>query len=234
MNLSRFAPSPSSDSLISTLRPRAAVRRLHSNITGPMTPFKTAVNAYVASEGTDNSYVVRPRLYNDKRAQSDGSNALLSSIGPSGTTKRPRDEMDCFTDTHKHKRGDGNKSRRREQCRANQARYRDKQRNAQQQLERSVEQLQSELSTLKHRNLDLASRQRTNQSPWNTVAEVFRLLGVCFRSPWRVTCVQEMRNHSEMRQILAILERSFTHDVAMGDLRGIDALMEQLLQFSQY
>ncbi|KAF4149375.1 hypothetical protein GN958_ATG01430 [Phytophthora infestans] len=199
-----------------------------------MTPFKTAVNVYVASEGTDNSYVVRPRLYDDKQAQSDGSNALLSSIGPSGTTKRPRDEMDCFTDTHKHKRGDGNKSRRREQCRANQARYRDKQRNAQQQLERSVEQLQSELSTLKHRNLDLASRQRTNQSPWNTVAEVFRLLGVCFRSPWRVTCVQEMRNHSEMRQILAILERSFTHDVAMGDLRGIDALMEQLLQFSQY
>ncbi|KAF4031035.1 hypothetical protein GN244_ATG17130 [Phytophthora infestans] len=43
-----------------------------------------------------------------------------------------------------------------------------------------------------------------------------------------------MRNHSETRQILAILERAFAHDAAMGELRGVDALMEQLLLFSQY
>ncbi|KAG3117611.1 hypothetical protein PI124_g17039 [Phytophthora idaei] len=43
-----------------------------------------------------------------------------------------------------------------------------------------------------------------------------------------------MKNHAEMRQILAILERSFTHDAAMGELRGVEALIEQLLLFSQY
>ncbi|OWZ17819.1 Bzip transcription factor [Phytophthora megakarya] len=127
------------------------------------------------------------------------------------------------------KRAEAAKIRRREQCRANQARYRDKQRNAQFLLENSVEQLQAELDNLKRRYRDLSSRERSNQSPWSIVAEVFRLLESSFRSPYLV-----MRTHTETRQSLAVLERALAHNVAMGELQGVDALMEQLRLYSQY
>ncbi|KAG2809207.1 hypothetical protein PC129_g22662 [Phytophthora cactorum] len=127
-----------------------------------------------------------------------------------------------------------NTALRRQQCRTNQARYRDRQRNAQMQLEKRVEQLQQEVGSLKRKYRYLASRERSNQSPWSIVAEVFRLLETSFHSPWRVASTQEMKNHAETRQILAILERSFAHDAAMGELRGVKALVEQLLLFSQY
>ncbi|KAF1785165.1 hypothetical protein GQ600_12705 [Phytophthora cactorum] len=106
-----------------------------------------------------------------------------------------------------------NTALRRQQCRTNQARYRDRQRNAQMQLEKRVEQLQQEVGSLKRKYRYLASRERSNQSPWSIVAEVFRLLETSFHSPWR---------------------RSFAHDAAMGELRGVEALVEQLLLFSQY
>ncbi|KAL4086020.1 bZIP transcription factor 1 [Phytophthora ramorum] len=127
---------------------------------------------------------------------------------------------DKLKETHKRKRVDAGKSRRREQCRANQARYRDKQRNAQLQLEKSVELLHAELDALKRRYRDLLSRERSNQSPWSIVAEVFRLLESSFRFPWRTTNAQEMSHHQNTRQILAVLERSFAHDAAMGKLSG--------------
>ncbi|KAG2792864.1 hypothetical protein PC129_g23219 [Phytophthora cactorum] len=65
-----------------------------------------------------------------------------------------------------------NPALRRQQCRTNQARYRDRQRNAQMQLEKRVEQLQQEV---KRKYRDLASREKSNQSPWRVVAEVFSL-----------------------------------------------------------
>ncbi|KAJ8535081.1 hypothetical protein ON010_g13657 [Phytophthora cinnamomi] len=126
-----------------------------------------------------------------------------------------------------------NSAIRRQQCRVNQARYRNKQREAQVQLEKNVEQLHQEVNNLKRRYRDLSSRERSSQSPWSIVAEVFHLLENCFRSPWRMTSTKEMMSHPQTRLILTVLERAFAHDVAMGDLRGVDALMEQLRQYSQ-
>ncbi|KAH7482298.1 bZIP transcription factor 1 [Phytophthora ramorum] len=141
---------------------------------------------------------------------------------------------DKLKEMHKRKRVDAGKSRRREQCRANQARYRDKQRNAQLQLEKSVELLHAELDTLKRRYRDLSSWERSNQSPWSIVAEVFRLLESSFRFPWRTANAQEMSHLQNTRQILAVLERSFAHDAAMGKLSGANALMKQVRCCSQY
>ncbi|ETP23623.1 hypothetical protein, variant [Phytophthora nicotianae CJ01A1] len=237
-----FAPRPLSDSLASLMRPRASTGRYHLDVVGLTTPVEAAVSPYDVS----NSFVARASLHDESRAKGEATNALLSLTAsrPSQlrakATKRALDEMELLTspaklkETNKRKREEDNKFRRREQCRANQARYRDKQRNAQLQLERSVEQLHKELETLKRRYRDLASRERSNQSPWSVVAEVFRLLETSFRSPWRMSSTQEMKNHSETRQILAILERSFAHDAAMGELQGVDTLMEQLLLFSQF
>ncbi|OWY94308.1 Bzip transcription factor [Phytophthora megakarya] len=127
-----------------------------------------------------------------------------------------------------------NTSIRRQQCRTNQARYRDRQRAAQLQLENSVGELQQEVDQLKRQYRDLASRERNNHSPWSIVAEVFHLLESSIRSPWRLANSHEMKNHKDTRQSLATLEKAFASDVAMGNLTGIDELMNQLRQFSQY
>ncbi|CAI5720774.1 unnamed protein product [Peronospora destructor] len=119
-------------------------------------------------------------------------------------------------------------------CRANQARYRDKQKNTELAFEKSVEQLHQELEILKRRYRDVSSHERSNQSPWLIAAEVFRLIETGFRSPWSIASTQEMKNHTSTRQIVVILERAFAHDVAMGELRGIDALMDQLRLYSDY
>ncbi|KAF4137242.1 hypothetical protein GN958_ATG13565 [Phytophthora infestans] len=233
MNCHPFAPRPLSESLTSFVRPRG---RYHAGVVGLTTPFEAAVSPYDTYQRAGKPEVDCPPMRDELRAKGEASNTLLSLTRES--SRKPKITMDQsptrLKETHKRKREDANKSRRREQCRANQARYRDKQRNAQLQLERSVEQLHKELDTLKRRYRDLASLERSNQSPWSIVAEVFRLLETSFRSPWRVASTREMQNHSETRQILAILERAFAHDAAMGELRGVDALMEQLLLFSQY
>ncbi|KAG2519214.1 hypothetical protein BBO99_00008099 [Phytophthora kernoviae] len=141
----------------------------------------------------------------------------MSHIEANGKTKRKRSSVS-----------------RREQCRANQQRYRNKQRNHQLELEQSVEQLHQELDSLKWRRRDLTSRERISHGPWTIVAEVFHLLETSFRSPWRLTNTEEMLKHADIRHSLAFLRESFADDVSMGDLTGADMLMEQLRRYSLY
>ncbi|KAH7470565.1 bZIP transcription factor 1 [Phytophthora ramorum] len=237
MNRYPLAPRQLSDSLVGLVRPRAPTGRHQGDGAGLATPFQAAVSPYTSIK------IEAPRapIHDQYRAAGD---ALLSLTGVEvggPTAEKPhstsRTEMklspDKLKETHKRKRVDAGKSRRREQCRANQARYRDKQRNAQLQLEKSVELLHAELDTLKRRYRDLSSRERSNQSPWSIVAEVFRLLESSFRFPWRTANAQEMSHHQNTRQILAVLERSFAHDAAMGELSGANALMKQVRCYSQ-
>ncbi|KAJ8576136.1 hypothetical protein ON010_g3074 [Phytophthora cinnamomi] len=123
---------------------------------------------------------------------------------------------------------------RREQCRANQARYRNKQLNHKRQLQRDNQLLEEEIQGLKLRKRNIKFERKTNQSPWTIVGEVFRLLEDGFRSPWRLASTEEMMKHADTRQSLAFLEKCFVHNVAMGDLRGINALMDQWRRYSLY
>ncbi|KAL3657510.1 hypothetical protein V7S43_017648 [Phytophthora oleae] len=123
---------------------------------------------------------------------------------------------------------------RRQRIRATQALYRKKKRECQTQLELEVEKLHQVVGDLKRKYRDLSSHERSNQSPWSIVAEVFHLIEISFRSPWRTVNAEEMKAHKETRQILAVLEQSFAHDAAMGSLRGVSLLIEQLRRFSQY
>uniref|UniRef100_H3GCW1 BZIP domain-containing protein n=1 Tax=Phytophthora ramorum TaxID=164328 RepID=H3GCW1_PHYRM len=177
MNRYPLAPRQLSDSLVGLVRPRAPTGRHQGDGAGLATPFQAAVSPYTSIK------IEAPRapIHDQYRAAGD---ALLSLTGVEvggPTAEKPhstsRTEMklspDKLKETHKRKRVDAGKSRRREQCRANQARYRDKQRNAQLQLEKSVELLHAELDTLKRRYRDLSSRERSNQSPWSIVAECF-------------------------------------------------------------
>ncbi|KAK1934134.1 bZIP transcription factor 1 [Phytophthora citrophthora] len=252
MNRYLPAPRPLSDGLVGVVLPRAPTGRLHSDATAATTPYGSEVSPYNVSR-TNRSFLDSCASVRESfRTNGDASDALLSLTGVAGdrpsqlpaggkmapmsraALEKTNPSQDELRESHKRKRADDSKVRRREQCRANQARYRDKQRNAQMQLEKSVAQLHKELETLKRRYRDLSSRERSNQSPWSIIAEVFRLLEISFRSPWRVVGDRETQSHAETRQTLAVLETAFAHDAAMGDLRGVDALMEQLRLYSQH
>jgi len=235
-----LAPSLLGDGLVGIVLPRAPVDR-HRDVVELRAPFQAAVGSYdTAPRPSHEEYretgEASAALLHLTTAAKARATAMRSGGKTPPTSSSVADEMkpspDKLKGINKRKCVDPNKLRRREQCRANQARYRDKQRNAQLQLEHSVQQLHKELETLKGRFRDLSSRKRSNQSPWSIVAEVFRLLESSFCSPWRMARVQEMKNHVETRQILAVLERCFAHDAAMGGLVGVDRLMEQLRLYS--
>ncbi|GMF91606.1 unnamed protein product [Phytophthora fragariaefolia] len=49
-----------------------------------------------------------------------------------------------------------------------------------------------------------------------------------------MTSIDEMRKDSEKQQSLSELEKSFTHDVSMGSVTGMNAVLEQLRCYSLY
>eukprot|EP00644_Phytophthora_capsici_P003205 jgi/Phyca11/5718/fgenesh1_pm.PHYCAscaffold_7_\ len=123
---------------------------------------------------------------------------------------------------------------RREQCRANQARYRNKQLNRKRELQEQNQRLEEEIQGLKLKRRSIRFERRTNESPWTIIGEVFRLLEDGFRSPWRLASTEEMLKHTDTRRSLEFLQKSFAHDVAMGELRGINSLMDQWRRYSLY
>ncbi|KAK1934133.1 bZIP transcription factor 1 [Phytophthora citrophthora] len=123
---------------------------------------------------------------------------------------------------------------RREQCRTNQARYRNKQRNLQLQLETAVKHLRDELTLLKRQRQKILLAEKTDQSPWTIVTEVFRVLENSFKAPWNLEREEDMQNDTEAKRNLAFLHRTFTADAAVGEVRGIDNVIEQWRRISQY
>ncbi|KAG7397009.1 hypothetical protein PHYBOEH_001459 [Phytophthora boehmeriae] len=126
------------------------------------------------------------------------------------------------------------KAIRREQCRANQARYRNKQARIKRQLRHELQRLEEEIHGLRLKKRSIRFERKTNQSPWTIVSETFRLVEDGFRSPWRLANLDEMMKHAETRQALEFLQKSFVHDVGFGGLRGINALMDQWRRYSLY
>eukprot|EP00644_Phytophthora_capsici_P014404 jgi/Phyca11/98976/e_gw1.3.845.1 len=207
-----LAPPPLGDSLVGHVRPRARAGHHDAQV---------AVAVRVAPS---RKRFLRPHYDRFKPA----SNTSPYSVP---TTKLRAEEIHpSVQEKRKIKRVDSSLHRR-EQCRANQARYRARQRNAQDELKKTVDQLHAEVDTLKRRCRDLTSRERSSRSPWIVVAEILQLLESSFRSPWQASPDLEM--DPKARQALATLEKSFQHDAAMGELWGVDALMKQLRLYSQ-
>ncbi|ETP51624.1 hypothetical protein F442_03260 [Phytophthora nicotianae P10297] len=221
-----------SDSIVGRVLPRVHVGRHHARIAGATIPtLPTPIKADATMVSPFVARALGYKLHNIDAATGGAvprpvpsSYNATNTMSPGTTRATGKRKMSAYYSS----------ALRRQQCRANQARYRDRQRNARTQLEKSVEQLQQEVGSLKRKYRDLSSRKRSNQSPWRVVAEVFSLFESSFKSPWRMATAQDIKTEAETRQILAILERSFTHDAAMGNLVGVDALLEQLQYFSQY
>uniref|UniRef100_A0AAV1T517 Bzip transcription factor n=1 Tax=Peronospora matthiolae TaxID=2874970 RepID=A0AAV1T517_9STRA len=240
MNCFPSAPSPLVDNFVGLVHPLAPAGRQYTDVVDTMLPSPYFLTQHTASFSLGS-------LVDEFRAKREASGALLYltgttadrrmqlSIGEktsSASSSVADNSLDQGIKPYDRRRAEQHDARRREQCRANQARYRDKQRHAQLMLEKSVGQLKNELVTLKRQVRDMSSRKRSHQSPWSITTEVFRLIEASFCSPWRMTSTREMKRYTETRHIIAVLEQPFAHDVAMGDLQGLDELLEQLRLYS--
>ncbi|KAL3657732.1 hypothetical protein V7S43_017305 [Phytophthora oleae] len=124
--------------------------------------------------------------------------------------------------------------RRREQCRANQARYRQKQLKHAKILEKSVQKLRADIPVLElQRNRLLYGGQ---QDVWNVVVEYFHVFrfGVPMTLPvasedGRISAGRrpEHPDNAEANHQLAFLRSSMTDDVTLGERIGVVSLMEQ-------
>ncbi|KAK1934135.1 bZIP transcription factor 1 [Phytophthora citrophthora] len=180
-----------------------------------------------------------PRTHGDNVPAADAATtALLSFTHGTGSVSDslPTGNASAVTNTTgKRKRSAYySTSTRRHQSRANQARYRERQRAAQFQLQQSVEDLHKEVDSLKRQYHEHSSLSSSNQSPWSVVAEVFHLIESSFRSPWCMTNSKEIMGHKATRRVLASIKKAFAHDATMGNLVGADALMTQLRYYNQY
>ncbi|GMF29235.1 unnamed protein product [Phytophthora fragariaefolia] len=244
--MNRHPPSHTelSDGLVGLVRPRAPVAH-QRNEAGIVMAFRDVVTPYNTTMGTAASPTDESSGSGDAfLSHRDYSAQPLCRVEPrmAVTSSMTPNETTCSSSVKsngmfKRIRADGitsySKSRRREQCRVNQTRYRNKQRNTLVQLENDVVRLRQEVKSLKSRYQDLLSQERSSHSPWSIVAEVFHLLESSFRSPWSITSTEDMMIHPQTRFTIAVLERAFALDAAMGDLRGVKALVEQLRIYSQ-
>ncbi|KAF4128543.1 hypothetical protein GN958_ATG22262 [Phytophthora infestans] len=125
-------------------------------------------------------------------------------------------------------------SRRLEQCRLSQKRYREKKRAFNMNIVQNIEQLREEIEACKRRRLEISFGKKNNRSPWCIVADVFHLLESRFASPWCSVKDADTTLDGDLKHTLTALEKSFALNVALGDLHGVKELVSQLYKYSQY
>ncbi|KAK1930298.1 bZIP transcription factor 1 [Phytophthora citrophthora] len=119
--------------------------------------------------------------------------------------------------------------RRRDQCRVNQARYRQKQLDRAKAIEDAVQKLRADIPVLElQRNCLLYGGQ---QDVWNVVVEYFHTFrfGVPVPLPQDEDTADSVQvfGNAEVKHQLAFLRSCMTEDVNLGERVGVDALMDQ-------
>ncbi|KAG7383162.1 hypothetical protein PHYBOEH_010075 [Phytophthora boehmeriae] len=126
--------------------------------------------------------------------------------------------------------------RRRQQCRTNQARYRQKQTERAKTLEMSVKQLKQEIPLLETQRSRLLSIAKP--SAVDIADEYFRLFSHGVRDSQHSTGMssgpQQWLQDSETQHQLDFLRSSMAADVALGDLRGVEELVDQWRRYSTF
>ncbi|GMF48795.1 unnamed protein product [Phytophthora fragariaefolia] len=122
----------------------------------------------------------------------------------------------------------------REQCRTNQARYRQKQREYVAKLEATVTQLRDEIPILEvqRRRLRYDSKQRV----WDVVVEYFQLFrhGVRDSLDQGSAISSDVLRTSEAQQQLMFLRSTMAPDVEFCTVSGVEVLMEHWRRMSEY
>ncbi|KAK1928645.1 bZIP transcription factor 1 [Phytophthora citrophthora] len=118
-------------------------------------------------------------------------------------------------------------NKRREQCRNNQARYRDRQRIHMRELQKSSVTLRQEVQELSQKRYSLCYGADTKNNAWSTVVEYFRLFrhGILISMSPLVPQVQDQEYF--LRTVMA-------SDVALGEWSGVDTLIGQWRRYSAY
>lgn len=132
--------------------------------------------------------------------------------------------------------------RRREQCRANQARYRNKQRDQAIVLEDNVVNLREEVVALERHRLSLYRSARFSNAPMQVVLEYFRLFrhglacrpGVDDAIAVRASSSPTSQQLSDHQQQIAFLRSVMVPDLVFGDALGVDTLVEQWRRYSTF
>ncbi|OWZ18116.1 hypothetical protein PHMEG_0007855 [Phytophthora megakarya] len=135
----------------------------------------------------------------------------------------------------KPKRKRENTDRRREQCRHNQARYRDRQREFIRDLEERVIYLRDEVDKLAVKRYTLCYGIQTKSNVWNTVVEYFRLFRYGYIVPMSET--KPPTSTAPLPYLVdqeCFLRASMTSDVMFGELSGVDAFIQQWKRYSTY
>ncbi|GMF65215.1 unnamed protein product [Phytophthora lilii] len=125
--------------------------------------------------------------------------------------------------------------RRREQCRTNQARYRQKKLKHAKLLEQTVNELIADIPVLELQRVRLLHRAQSNV--WSVVVEYFRTFrfGVSVTSAVDFSSVRNEINYPEdaaTKHQLAFLRSSMADDVILGEHSGVEALMNQWRRYS--
>eukprot|EP00644_Phytophthora_capsici_P015701 jgi/Phyca11/10051/fgenesh1_pm.PHYCAscaffold_44_\ len=122
----------------------------------------------------------------------------------------------------------------REQCRTNQARYRQKQREYVSKLESTVSELRDEIPMLEvqRRRLRYDSQQRV----WDVVVEYFQLFrhGVGDAGDQGSASSNDVLRASEAQQQLMFLRSTMAPDVEFGTVSGVELLMDHWRRLSEY
>ncbi|RLN86742.1 hypothetical protein BBJ28_00003474 [Nothophytophthora sp. Chile5] len=160
----------------------------------------------------------------------------VSPLGSSNTRFSIADLQATCSGPAKRKRIRVKTQRRRDQCRANQARYRKKRNSFANELEVTVERLREEIPLLemqRHR-LQASGQHSAN----NVVSEYFRLFRHGTQVPRQLqqqhAGPREWLQDSEAQHQLVFLRSTMASNVALGELCGVDALMEQWRRYSAY
>ncbi|KAG6617468.1 BZIP transcription factor [Phytophthora cinnamomi] len=138
---------------------------------------------------------------------------------------------------------------RRERCRINQARYRLRQRQHEEDLDKSIRQVQEQIQDLETRRQDILRCSPTNESVWVMATEYFRLFRYGFMAPMMVpespsskssfsllttTKKQDSLTLKQSNVQLEFLKESMAEEVTDGVVCGAEALMENWRLLSRY
>ncbi|ETP01842.1 hypothetical protein F441_20990 [Phytophthora nicotianae CJ01A1] len=120
-------------------------------------------------------------------------------------------------------------AKRLERCRINQQRYRERQRA----IRLNVKQLLKDIDSLERKKRDLSLR-RESRSSCRVVIDIFKLAEAYILLSGCVSDGIYLTNNVAERQLVESLRNSFSLDVVVGDVIGVDELMIQLLRYFLY
>ncbi|POM63464.1 BZIP transcription factor [Phytophthora palmivora] len=128
---------------------------------------------------------------------------------------------------------------RRERCRINQARYRKRQRQHEEELDNAIRKVQDQIDDLESQRQNILRCAPTNESVWVVATEYFRLFRYGYMTPMMApepstttTTDKRERNTKQSHVQLEYLRATMAPDVTDGNVCGVEALLENWKGFS--